>query len=107
MVAGLILATAPAAVADPTNADRPYHIKTDGGSHVDLPPGYFLDESAWQMLDDEVRRLQERETRLAAENDTLRKEATNAPPIGLWATVAAGIALLVGFAAGHYIDIDR
>lgn len=45
---------------------------TAGGSDLRLPPGWFLDEAAWAVLDTETRRLQDAETRLTAENKSLR-----------------------------------
>lgn len=53
----------------------PSSARTDGGTNLRLPPGYFLDETSWAKLDAETRRLQERETRLKAENESLRKSA--------------------------------
>jgi hypothetical protein len=50
----------------------PSQLKTEKGSELKLPPGYFLDEKTWQERDLEMRRLQEQETRLGAENKSLR-----------------------------------
>lgn len=38
-----------------------------------LPPGHFVDEPSWSLLDNELRRLQDAETRLTAENHSLRE----------------------------------
>lgn len=63
-------------------------LRTEKGSELQLPPGYFLDEETWQERDLEMRRLQEQEARLAAENKSLR-ESADFPP---WASVALGVA---------------
>lgn len=53
----------------------PSRIVTDGGTDLRLPPGYFLDEGRWDVLDIEMKRLQDQETRLRAENESLRNSA--------------------------------
>ena len=71
---------AAAVAADPAPG-APIHVQTEsqivtyGGSRLTLPPGYFMDEPAWAKLDGEVRRLQDAETRLTAENKSLRSSA--------------------------------
>lgn len=47
---------------------------------VPLGPGYFLDDEAYAKLDTEVRRLQDSETRLQAENNSLRASAASWQP---------------------------
>jgi hypothetical protein len=47
-------------------------LQTDGGSEIRLPPGRFYTEAVWARLDAEFRRLQTVETRLTAENASLR-----------------------------------
>ncbi len=70
-----------AALARSTAAEPIYHIKspstlkTEKGSELQLPPGYFLDEKTWQERDLELKRAQEARTRLTAENESLRKSA--------------------------------
>ncbi len=76
----------------------PSELKTEGGSDLHLPPGYFLDEPTFDRLDAETRRLQEAETRLTAENNSFRSTASSWHPG--WYT-AAGI-ILSGFALGWY-----
>ena len=76
----LVVLLATRVAADPTPAE-PLHLKTpssvqtDGGTSLRLPPGYFLEEPVWNQLDAELKRLQERETRLDAENKSLRASA--------------------------------
>lgn len=62
-----------------------------------LPPGYYLDPATYARLDDELRRLQESETRLKAERESLLKDAK---PVWYW---VAG-ALVAGFAAGYALS---
>ena len=89
--------------ADPTDPPAPVnlHIRspsylvTDGGSDLRLPPGYFLDEPTRDRLDAEMRRLQELETRLTAENATLSKGVSGWQPgwVSIALTFAGGMAL--------------
>lgn len=68
------------------------------GLSVELPPGYYLAEPAWRKLDLELHRLQEQETRLAAENDVFRKHASSG--LGWKGTLLiAGSAFAAGMAA--------
>lgn len=76
----------------------PSTVQTEGGSSLSLPPGYFLDEETWQERDLELKRLQEQETRLVAENKSLRESASFPP----WATAALGA---VGIALGVTVMI--
>ncbi len=96
----LVAALAVTLAAREAGADVPVHLKTsftystDGGSTGRLPPGYFLDEQAWQERDLEMRRLQDQEKRLAAENRSLRESA--ATPSLTVAVIAATVGLLAG-----------
>lgn len=74
------------------------HVQTDGGSDLRVPPGYFMDEENYNKLDLEVRRLQELETRLTAENRSLRESVSGWQPG--WKTLA--LTLAVGVVAGFY-----
>jgi len=67
---------------------------------VSLPAGYFLDEPTYLHLDAEMKRLQDQETRLSTENESLRKTAASWQPG--WITLTT--ALVVGLAAGVYLD---
>lgn len=80
---------------------QPPTITTPRGTVLELPPGYYLAEPTWSALDAELRRLQERETRLEAENTSLRKSTTERPPG--WGTLALVTgALATGIAVGVY-----
>lgn len=69
-----------------------------------LPPGHFVNEPAWSALDTEIRRLQDQETRLDAENRSLRESAAGWQPgwRTLAVTLATGVAL--GVAAYRWLD---
>lgn len=81
VAAAIVLLLAVVAAAEPSpcpDAERcllrlPDGAQTPGG--IILPPGYYLTPETYQRLDDEVRRLQEAETRLQAERDTYRNAA--------------------------------
>lgn len=75
----------------------PTHCTTDGGTRLDLPPGFFLDEEGHAQLDAEVKRLQEAEMRLTAENGELR--ALTEGHFGTMLLVG-GVVLVIGVAAG-------
>lgn len=66
-----------------------------------LRPGRYLDDDAWAKLDAETRRLQTAETRLAAENASMRKSLAGWRPG--WKTLA--LALASGIAAGTYVAV--
>lgn len=76
----------------------PSKLETAKGTKLELPPGYFLDEPTWKRLDDELKRLQEAETRLRAENESFRKSAQEWQPG--WKTLLG--ATLSGIAIGAY-----
>ncbi len=72
----------------------PFKVTLASGRVVDMPPSYIAPDPAWVALDVEMKRLQTAETRLAAENASLRQSAQAS---GGWGVVA----LLAGaFAAG-------
>lgn len=66
-------------------------VKTDGGSVLHLPPGRYYRENVWAALDAELRRLQDAETSLTAQNASLRNSLNSWQP-GWWTllTVACG-----------------
>jgi hypothetical protein len=82
------------ATAGPLHLKSGSSVKTDGGSDLRLPPGYFLTEPDWSKLDAELRRLQNAETRLDAENKSMRKSLDDGPG---WGTL---IITVTAFAAG-------
>lgn len=61
---------------EPIRLLTPSTVVTDGGSELRLEPGVFLPEPDFQKLDDELRRLQVQETRLTAENQSLKESMT-------------------------------
>ncbi len=66
---------------------------------MDLPPGHFVDRNTWSALDVEMKRAQDAETRLAAENQSLRVSAASVQPG--WYVVAG--AVLTGLTTGWYV----
>lgn len=89
---------------NPCSASDPCHLRMreettvikDDGTQYRFPPGHFYDDPTWQNLDAEVKRLQDQETRLKAENKSLRESFEGWSPG--WFTVT--IAILVGAGAG-------
>ena len=75
----------------------PSTLKTEKGSELSLPPGYFLDEETWRERDFEMRRLQELETRLKAENKSLRESAGDYPWLATGVVGAFGLAVGAAF----------
>ena len=69
-------------------------------SCVQLAEGYFMDEPTYNKLDVEMKRLQDAETKLAAENASLRKSVVNSQPA--WITMA--ILFSTGAALAVYVD---
>lgn len=72
------------------------------GTVLALPPGYYVPEPAWDALDAEVRRLQDAETRLAAENASLRASAKERPPGGWGVAALVTGALAAGITLGAW-----
>jgi hypothetical protein len=79
--------------------DTPAHLTTTGGTDLQLPPGYYLPEPAWDAMDAEMRRLQDAETRLTAENGSLKASASGWQPG--WKTLLTVVVL--GAAGGWYL----
>ena len=79
----------------PIHVLSPSELITDGGAHIRLPPGYFLTEPLWDLLNAEVGRLQEAETRLMAENKVFR-ESKDGGLGWILVTTALSIGIVVG-----------
>lgn len=80
----------------------PFHVTTQGGAELDLAPGRYIPEATWSKLDLEIRRLQDAETRLKAENASFRASAAADTGPG-WGTVTwIGLALTAGIVFGAY-----
>lgn len=101
VLVGLLVALEPHATAD----DEIVHLKsgiagtTPKGVELTLPPGYFIPDEVFGKLDVEMKRLQDVETRLKAENASFRASAKDWQP-AWW---ALGAALVTGFSAGIYV----
>lgn len=82
---------------------RPLHFKASptitsaGGRVLTAPPGYYVIDETFAKLDAELRRAQDAETRLAAQNRSLRASASARPPV-----LALATALVVGIGIGVY-----
>jgi hypothetical protein len=73
-------------------------LTTPGGSTIELPPDWWIvPPDRWDALDAELRRLQESETRLTAQNTSLRSSAADFDRKWIW---VGGSALVAGFLAG-------
>lgn len=119
IIAVLLMATTARAAADPDRegsgsgaADLPdqeasiTHLKSDAdcvtakGSKVHLPAGFALDEATWAARDAEYRRLQDAETRLTAENTSLKASASGSSHFVLIVSAVAA-AFAAGYALGR------
>ncbi len=104
----LYAALATVLAAREANGEPIYHLKspstlkTEKGNELRLPPGYFLDEQTWQDRDLEMKRLQELETRLRAENLSFRKSANEDYP---W--LATGVVGAFGVALGVLVMVVK
>lgn len=75
-----------------------FEVRTERGSVVTLDPGYYVPEPAWDDLDLEMRRLQDAETRLKAENESLRKDTKSPTPL-----IFGALSLVTGLVLGAWI----
>lgn len=66
---------------------------------IELPAGRFVSEDGWGRLDAEMRRLQDAETRLKAENASMRGSLDSWSPG--WMTMLG--TFVAGAAAGAYL----
>lgn len=107
VAAAIILMIARRAAADP--APMPTHIVTEElrllcvppappARCIELPAGHFVDTGTWSALDIEMKRAQDAETRLTAENVSLRASTSGWQPG--WYVVTS--AVLTGIAGGWY-----
>lgn len=84
---------------EPVHLKSPSKVETQAGSKLELPPGYFFNEAEKAALDVEMKRLQEREIRLDAENKSLRASADEIS----FGWYALGTAIVAGFALGYVV----
>lgn len=86
----------------PMEFKTPATCQTDGGSTVRVSPGVYMSTETWERLDTEVRRLQESETRLRAERDSILDDVD----ASRWKfVVGAASGIVVGFAIGYTLDL--
>lgn len=100
VLVGCLCVTSSALADPPLHLLTPSTLTTEGGSTLRLPPSYVLSEPAWSSLDVEMKRLQDVETRLKAENGSLRAAVSGWQP-GFY-TLA--IAIVSGMALAVYVD---
>ncbi len=98
------------AAADPVRIDVPTRIKsaatitTDHGSVARLNAGgWLIPGPEWHRIDLEIRRLQTAETRLTAENKSLRNSLDDTSSVWKWIVGAA----VLGFAGGVVFEAAR
>jgi hypothetical protein len=112
IVMGLLILTSSPGAADPIgDVSRPSkYVQTEAPRLLCMPPtppdrcielpiGRFVDEGAWGRLDVELRRLQDAETRLKAENVSLKGSLSGWSPG--WRTII--VAISTGLAGGIYV----
>ena len=78
------------------------HVTTPGGADLTLPPGYYIDDASWGRIDGELHRLQDAETRLTAENGSLRSSLEAGAWTPPWWTIASAVVL--GAALGYEVE---
>lgn len=102
LVAAVLLVLVATARADEPETEivrthSPATCRTDGGSDLRLPAGYFLPEAKFSELDASLKTLQDAQTRLTAENTSLRASASERSWAWAWAGAAGLVAgVLVG-----------
>lgn len=85
-----------------THVLTPFEVTTDAGGHRRFAPSWIVPEPVWSKIDVELKRLQTTETRLGAENASLRASA-GAGGFG-WGTAAAvAAALAAGILGGRML----
>lgn len=91
-----IVLSAREASGDIYHLKSPSTLKTEKGSELKLPPGYFLDEETWRERDEHMKKLEEDRTRFRAENESLRKSAHEGMSIP-FATMVFVVGAFTGF----------
>jgi hypothetical protein len=76
-------------------------LRKDNGEEFRLPPGHFYDVDTWQEVDNEFKRLQNQETRLTAENKSLKESLDTWKP-GWVAVTSAVLVGVLGGVGGYY-----
>lgn len=97
----LILCLSGQALAEPPDVPPPIKVTvpiecTDGKKVRILPPGYYLSQKTWGHVNTEMVRLQDQETRLLAQRDSLLDDIQTP-----WKIVA--IAFVAGLAGGYAV----
>ncbi len=101
-VALVVYLLAARAAADPAPSDRlrmrdSSSLTLKSGRVLELPPGRFTEERTFEKDETELKRLQDQETKLGAENRSLRDSAAGWQPG--WRTLLLAVAsgAMIGF----------
>ncbi len=111
LVIVLLLGMTRKVAAEPVNPctpSEPCHLRMredttltkDNGQQYRLPPGRFFDEPTFQELDTELKRLQNQETRLSAENKSLMESLDTWRPG--WLAITTAVLVGIGGGVGGY-----
>lgn len=94
-----------AADPDPTTVVHvlePFHVTLDSnGASEHFSPSFVVPDLVWTQVDAEMKRLQDQETRLTAENKSLTASVSSGSV--WWKVALAGGALVAGALAEHYL----
>lgn len=83
--------------AEPIHFTRPFEVHIEGVEPLKLPPGYYFSEEERDKLDLHVRKIEDENTNLRAQNDSLRSSAGTSK----WFVLGvATLALIVGGVVG-------
>lgn len=108
VVAGVVTLLAAPAAAEPLPlpevipVTESVTLRSDAGLELRVPPGFYVPAPAWAALDLELKRSQTAETRLQAENQSLRASAKDDSGPGWGSVIAIGSALAAGMIAGAW-----
>jgi hypothetical protein len=80
-----------------------FHYKSQGGSEGDLGSGYYVDDTTWKKIDADVKATQDLQTRLLAENASMRKTLASWQPGWYVLAVAAISGITLGWVAAKKI----
>ncbi len=95
----LLVAFPSVTTADVLHLKTPSTVKTDGGTSLRLPPGYFLEEMDYEKLDGTLKEMELQQIRLEAENQSLRDSADEVS----FGWITLGAAVLAGVATGYLL----
>ncbi len=104
VAAGIVTLLAAPAAAEPLPEVIPVTesvtLRADSGAELRVPPGFYVPAPAWMAIDAELKRSQNAETRLQAENQSLRASALADTGPGWGSVIAIGTAIAAGMITG-------